>query len=237
MVLPTLPSQLDPLRTFTTTDLKPQSKAENCSQTPLWRFPWIKLLQKGQSMQELCHSFPVCWRSWNVSSTEMLSWACRVEAVDTKAVLMPCLCLAFKQLCYSSSVKGEISSALALPVHLIARDDNCKLLMLFLSSPTQFCLPTSLFFFSQSKGKPKDLFAAWGSLWGLTWALTRMRNTLRAFSFRFGMLQCVQQQLEALWSSSCRASNNDITSSYNCFSLLPRLQYLLSNTYGRWLIH
>lgn len=154
MVLPTLPSQLDPLRTFTTTDLKPQSKAENCRQTPLWRFPWIKLLQKGQSMQELCHSFPVCWRSWNVSSTEMLSWARRVEAVDTKAVLMPCLCLAFKQLCYSSSVKGEISSALALPVHLIARDDNCKLLMLFLSSPTQFCLPTSLFFFSQ-KANPK----------------------------------------------------------------------------------
>lgn len=142
MVLPTLPSQPDPLRTFTTTDLKTQSKAENCSQTPLWRFPWIKLLQKGQSMQELCHSFPVCWQSWNVSSTEMLSWARRVEAVDTKAVLMPCLCLAFKQLCYSSSVKGEISSALALPVHLIARDDNYKLLMLFLS----FHLPHSSVF-------------------------------------------------------------------------------------------
>lgn len=62
--------------------------------------------------------------------------------VDTKVVLMPCLCLAFKQLCYSSSEKGEISSALALPVHLIARDDNCKLLMLFLS----FHLPHSSVF-------------------------------------------------------------------------------------------
>lgn len=103
------PHSLDPLRTFTTTELRIQSKVENRSQTPLWRFPHIKLLQKGQSMQELCHSFPVCWQSWNVTKAEMLNRVPRVEAVGTEVMLMLCLCLTFKQLCYSSSIRGEIS--------------------------------------------------------------------------------------------------------------------------------
>jgi len=49
--------------------------------------------------------------------------------------------------------------------HLVAMNDNCKLLILFsILSPTQFCLRTSLFF-NQAKDKPEDLFAAWGLIW------------------------------------------------------------------------
>lgn len=60
-------------------------------------------------MQQLFHSSPLCWQLWSVTSTEMPSWARRLEAVDTKVVSMLCLCLTFKQLCYSSSMKREIS--------------------------------------------------------------------------------------------------------------------------------
>lgn len=124
---------------------------------PLWRFPPIQLLQKGQSMQELCHSFPICWQSWNVTKTQMLNWASRVEAVGAEVVLILCLCLTFKQLCYSSSMKGEISCSpgTVSSSHCYGWQLQITNTFFSISSPTQFCLPTSLFIFSQSKDKPK----------------------------------------------------------------------------------
>lgn len=172
----------------------------------------------------------------------MLNWAHRVEAVGAEVVLILCLCLTFKQLCYSSSMKREINCSPGT-----VSSSHCYGWQLQITN-TFFpfhLLHSSVFQLVCSSSVNQKInqrsFCSLGSPMRSHMSSHKDKKCPERIPIRvLDAAVCVtanRSPLKQFMHSELHILILTIPIVWEHYLFLPRLQYLVRNICGRWLIH